>query len=82
MVRRLPPEQVAFEARARELSPSDRLAVTAWVLRHLADQSEEGGSFRVLIYNRLGFPTDAYAPLYRAGGQALTNALEEGRKSS
>ena len=50
-----------------------KLAVTAWVFEALIKNAEEGGSFRHLIYDHLGFNTDAYHPLYVAGGQTITN---------
>lgn len=40
-----------------------KLAVTQWVMKHIVDHAREGGSYRYLIYERLGFGTDAYAPL-------------------
>lgn len=44
-----------------------KLAVTEWVLKHVAAHGVEGGSYRYLIYERLGFDTDAYVPLLDAG---------------
>ena len=61
-----------------------KLAVTRWVFKHIADHGKEGGSYRYLIYNRLGFGPDAYAPLCSDGlfisnefdAEALPNARE------
>lgn len=55
--------------------PEDKLIeVTAWVMRHVADNAIAGGSsFRSLIYDRMGFSGAAYKPLYEAGGMALAN---------
>lgn len=53
---------------------------TAWVFQHLADNLMHSGSFRKVIYDRMGYGPEAYLPLYEAGGMALTNAavyLEE-----
>lgn len=47
----------------------------AWVFKHMADQLQEGGSFRYLIYTRMGYGPEAYLPLYEAGGMEITNAL-------
>lgn len=47
----------------------------AWVFRHLYNQTLEGGSFRYLIYDRMGFGPEAYESLYKAGGMVLTNIL-------
>jgi len=53
-----------------------RLAITAWVMKNVVDHAEEGGSFRYLIYDRLGFDMDAYVPLYQAGGMTITNEFD------
>lgn len=53
-----------------------KLAVTAWVIRNIVDHAQRGGSFRYLIYNRLGFGADAYVPLYEAGGMEITNNFD------
>lgn len=47
----------------------------AWVFAHLSDALVEPGSFRHLIYSRMGLASDAYAPLYLAGGMNITNAF-------
>lgn len=52
----------------------------AWVFRHLLDHFEDGGSFRHLIYDRLGFGPESYQTLYEAGGMLLTNIAEQYRK--
>ena len=49
----------------------------AWVFTHLCDHMNDGGSFRYLIYNRMGFGPEAYTTLYMAGGMALSNAFGE-----
>lgn len=57
-----------------EACPYDmKLAVAAWVIDNVAKIGIEGGSFRHLIYGLLGFGTDAYVPLYNAGGMTITN---------
>jgi hypothetical protein len=44
--------------------PSElKLAVTRWAMKHIVDHAREGGSYRYLIYNRLGFGPEAYVPL-------------------
>lgn len=35
------------------------------------------GSFRRVIYDRLGFQGNAYVPLYEAGGMWITNAISD-----
>lgn len=62
-----------------------RLAVAAWVFSHIVEHAEQGGSFRYLIYDRLGFGLDAYVPLYEVGGMTISNefdlSLKENLKS-
>lgn len=50
-----------------------RLAVAAWVMEHIVAHAKDGGTFRYLIYDRLGFGPDAYVPLYTAGGMTISN---------
>ena len=44
-----------------------KLAVTAWVMKHIVDHARDGGTYRYLIYDRLGFEMDAYGVLLSAG---------------
>ncbi len=44
-----------------------RLAITLFVMEKIWEHAVEGGSYRVLIYSRLGFNTDAYSYLYPVG---------------
>lgn len=53
-----------------------RLAVAAWVFQAIVDHATEGGTFRYLIYHRLGFGPDAYVPLYQAGGMTISNEFD------
>lgn len=53
-----------------------RLAITAQVFEAIVAHGNEPGSFRHLIYDRLGFKGDAYQPLYEAGGMVITNNFE------
>ncbi len=53
-----------------------RLAVTAQVFKAICDHARDGGTFRYLIYDRLGFEADAYMPLYLAGGMDISNEFE------
>lgn len=52
------------------------LRVTEWVFKHLYDHAQEGGSFRYLIYDRLGFGSAAYVPLYAAGGMTISDEFD------
>lgn len=53
------------------------LEQVAWVFKKLVEHAKEGGSFRYLIYERLGFQGNkrAYSILYHAGGMFLSNEL-------
>lgn len=53
-----------------------KLAVTAWVFKNIVEHAQEGGSYRTLIYDRLGFGPEAYAPLYSAGGMIISNEFD------
>lgn len=47
-----------------EECPTDlKIAVTRWAMRHIVEHAKEGGSYRYLIYDRMGFGPEAYAPL-------------------
>jgi len=45
----------------------------AWVFKKILTHMREGGTFRYLIYERMGFGPEAYEPLYQAGGMAISN---------
>lgn len=66
-----------------EQCPYDvRLAVACWTISHILAHAREGGTYRYLIYERLGFGPDAYAPLQWAGALDVSNEFdltEEGR---
>lgn len=51
-----------------------------YIFKKLNDHIKEGGTFRYLIYNRLGFNKDAYSKLYLAGGMNISNKLNEQSK--
>ena len=58
------------------LSYDQRLAATAYVFDKICEHARKGGTFRYLIYNRLGFDLDAYAILYSAGGMHISNYFD------
>ena len=49
------------------LSYVQRLAATAHVFDQICNHAREGGTYRYLIYDRLGFKMDAYSHLYPEG---------------
>jgi hypothetical protein len=53
-----------------------RLAITAWVCKHILDHAKDGGSYRYLIYDRLGFKEDSYMVLQMAGALDISNLFD------
>lgn len=56
-----------------EMPYEQRLAAADFIFRQISDHAAEGGSYRYLIYNRLGFGPDAYAVLQCAGALDVSN---------
>lgn len=50
-----------------------RRQATEYLFGQLVEHAAEGGSFRYLIEQRLGFETDAYVPLLTSGGMTISN---------
>jgi len=55
--------------------PDMKLAVTKWAMKHIVEHAKEGGSYRYLIYDRMGFGPEAYAPLC-ADGLTISNEFD------
>ena len=53
-----------------------RLIATQFIFRELCEHAKRSGTFRYLIYERLGFYRDAYSPLYLAGGLDISNEFK------
>jgi hypothetical protein len=53
--------------------PKPTIEQAAWVLSHAFDHMVEGGSFRYLIYDRLGYGPGAYMPMQLAGVLDFSN---------
>lgn len=70
-------DEGAWKAEMRKavesLDEDTRIAVTAGVFRAVLDHAANGGSFRCLIYERLGFSEAAYVPLMLSGGMDVSN---------
>lgn len=49
-----------------------KIAVVRWAMKHIVEHAKEGGSYRYLIYDRLDFGPDAYAPLC-GDGMTISN---------
>jgi len=58
-----------------------KLAITQWVMKHIVDHAKEGGSYRYLIYDRLGFNMDAYGALLD-DGMTISNEFDLGLKDA
>ena len=52
-----------------------KLAITQWVMKHIVDHARDGGTYRYLIYDRLGFDADAYGVLL-ADGMTISNEFD------
>jgi hypothetical protein len=64
-----------------KMPEEQRLAATDVIFRKLIEHAEEGGTYRKLIYDRLGFRVGgAYAVLYCAGGMTISNFFELPKK--
>ena len=50
-----------------KLDDETKIAVTRWVFKHVVNHAKDGGSYRYLIYDRLGFGMEAYVPLCEDG---------------
>ena len=53
-----------------------RLAITAWVMEKILEHANDPGSYRYLIYDRLGFDMDAYGVLQGAGALEISNEFD------
>jgi len=65
-----------FDELVSKYDNETKLNIAAWVISKIDEHGEEPGSFRYLIYHRLGFGPEAYVPLYEAGGMNITNELD------
>ena len=72
----------AYEQMDKELAdmvewcdPLLKLAVTQWVFKHVVEHGKDGGSYRYLIYDRLGFEMDAYGELLD-DGMTISNEFD------
>ena len=51
-----------------DLTNDQRIAATMIIFEKINEHIKKGGTYRVLIYDRLRFKADAYIPLYSSGG--------------
>lgn len=52
-----------------------KIAIVRWAMKHIVEHAREGGSYRYLIYDRMGFDMDAYAPLC-SDGLTISNEFD------
>jgi hypothetical protein len=71
------PDEISLEAEKifKETDIKTRLAITRFVMDKIWQHAVEGGSYRVLIYSRLGFDAEAYSYLYPVG-MNISNEFE------
>ena len=66
-----------FSKKAQEvwnkLNYEDRLYATYFIFDQISEHMKNNGTYRYLIYDRLGFNMDAYGVLMEAGGLAISN---------
>jgi hypothetical protein len=67
------PIRLDYHAVAATVPQDTKLALCAWFMEKCAEHAREGGSFRSLIYGRMGFGLEAFLPLYLAGGMELAH---------
>ena len=65
--------KTTFPEIVASLTDEQRMAVASWVFQTLCDHAREGGTFRHLIYDRLGFGPEAYVALCESGGLTISN---------
>jgi len=56
-----------IQEKINDVDMETKIALTAWVMKHIVDHARDGGSFRYLIYDRLGLDMSAYVPLCSDG---------------
>lgn len=72
-------EKIAMDAEIKKIwDETDyvtKLAITRYVMERIWEHANEGGSYRYLIYDRLGFGMDSYSYLYPVG-MNISNEFE------
>ena len=59
-----------------EMDYNLKMDVVAWTMRKICEHARDGGTYRYLIYDRMGFQPDAYAVLMEAGGMEICNHFD------
>jgi len=58
-----------------ELTDDQRIASAMVIFEAIHKHIEMGGTFRHLIYDKLGFDMNAYLPLYSSNGLTISNFI-------
>jgi phosphoglycerol transferase MdoB-like AlkP superfamily enzyme len=66
--------RIIVKAIKRKVMEKPTVEQVVWVFDKLI---KDIGTFRYLIYDKMGFTEDNYLELYEAGGMAINNALVE-----
>jgi hypothetical protein len=65
------PTRLDYRAVVADVPHDIKLAVCTWVIETCVEHARAGGTFRNLVFERLGFGIEAWLPLYLAGGMDL-----------
>ena len=68
------------DLKTRESDP-ERLRIAVDVFEAIREHMREGGTYRHLIYGRLGFGMDAYGTLQAAGALDVSNFIYDAREA-
>lgn len=64
-----------YMTKITDVDSDTKLAITKWVMKHIVEHAKEGGSYRYLIYTRLGFGPEAYGELLD-DGMVISNEFD------
>lgn len=53
-----------------------KITVACWLLKHLVEHAQDPGTFRHLVYKRLGLGLPAYTPMLNAGGMTVATFFD------
>lgn len=65
-----------FEALQETCDYNTKVALAGWVFGHVLAHAKVRGSYRGLVYERLGFGPDAYAHLLDCGALEISNTYD------
>ena len=62
-----------------DLTYLQKICVASFIFTEIHNHLSDGGTFRKLIYDRIGLKTDAYGIMYASGGLTISNMCHEYR---